>query len=81
MYPYRRSSTILSSLLLPATFLQDGPAAALDRLRDPTHRAALVSGPTLRAEVLDAVVLADVPDAPNWQLCARFASTTLARPC
>ena len=63
MYPYRRSSTILSALLLPTTFLQDGPAAALDRLSDPVHRAALVSGPTLRPEVLDEVVLGHVPDS------------------
>src|SRR5262249_1831455 len=44
MYPYRRSSTILASLLLPPDLQARGPERTLAALADPRERAALLAG-------------------------------------
>lgn len=62
MYPYRRSSTILAMLLLPAAVQEGGPAATLARLRDADTRAALLREPTFTEQFLDQVMLGTVPE-------------------
>ena len=44
MYPYRKSSTILAALLLPAELQAGGPEQTMAALADPAQRAALLAG-------------------------------------
>lgn len=61
MYPYRKSSTILAQLLLPAGVQADGPDQTLTALTDPAQRAALLAGEKLTAGYLRNVYLGAVP--------------------
>jgi N-acyl-D-amino-acid deacylase len=67
MYSYRRSSTILAMLLLPAGVQDGGPALTLRRLGDPGVRAAIACEPTFTDEFLGRVTLGNVP-APYAEL-------------
>jgi N-acyl-D-amino-acid deacylase len=61
MYAYRRSSTILAMLLLPAAVQDGGPGPTLARLADPATRAAILREPTFTEEYLSRVTLGNVP--------------------
>ena len=61
MYPYRRSSTILAMLLLPAGLQADGPGHTLAALTDPRQRAELLAGEKLTAGFLRHVYLGCLP--------------------
>jgi N-acyl-D-amino-acid deacylase len=63
MYPYRRSSTILGMLLLPAAVQDGGPAETVRRLADPAVRAGLRREPAFSDEFLGRVTLGCLPDA------------------
>ena len=72
MYPYRRSSTILAMLLLPAQWQARGPEFTLAALSDPAQRAALLATEKLADEFLRNVSLGSLPaDA------AEFAGLTV----
>jgi N-acyl-D-amino-acid deacylase len=61
MYPYRRSSTILASLLLPPDLQARGPEHTLAALADPRERAALLAGDKFTDQYLQNVYLGRVP--------------------
>ena len=61
MYPYRRSSTILASLLLPPDLQARGPEHTLAALADPGQRAALLAGDKFTDQYLQNVYLGGVP--------------------
>ena len=61
MYPYRRSSTILAMLLLPAGLQAGGPGHTLAALTDPRQRAELLAGEKFTAEFLSHVYLGCLP--------------------
>jgi len=61
MYPYRRSSTILAVLLLPADLQARGPQHTLCALADPRQRAVLLAGEKLTDEYLRNVYLGCLP--------------------
>jgi N-acyl-D-amino-acid deacylase len=61
MYSYRRSSTILAMLLLPAAVQDSGPAGTLARLRDTAVRRELLREPTFTDQFLGRVMLGNVP--------------------
>jgi N-acyl-D-amino-acid deacylase len=61
MYPYRRSSTILAMLLLPAGLQADGPGHTLAALTDPRQRAELLAGEKFTAGFLRHVYLGCLP--------------------
>src|SRR5690242_2385020 len=61
MYPYRRSSTILASLLLPPDLQAHGPEHTLAALADPRERAALLAGDKFTDQYLQNVYLGRVP--------------------
>jgi N-acyl-D-amino-acid deacylase len=61
MYPYRRSSTILAVLLLPAELQARGPEHTLAALADPRQRAALLAGEKLADDYLKNVYLGCLP--------------------
>jgi N-acyl-D-amino-acid deacylase len=63
MYSYRRSSTILASLLLPAEMQANGPEHTLAALADPRRRAALLDDDKLTKDYLHNVYLGSVPDS------------------
>jgi N-acyl-D-amino-acid deacylase len=65
MYPYRRSSTVLAVLLLPAALQARGPAHTIAALADPRQRAALLAGEKLTDDYLRNLYLGCLP--------ARFA--------
>ena len=78
MYPYRRSSTILASLLLPPGLQAGGPEQTLAALTDPGQRAALLaqdklSDPFLRNVYLGClpVSVADLAGQPVTEAAAR----------
>ena len=60
-YPYRRSSTILAMLLLPAGLQAGGPGHTLAALTDPRQRAELLAGEKFTAEFLRHVYLGCLP--------------------
>ena len=61
MYPYRRSSTILAMLLLPAGLQAGGPGHTLAALTDPRQRAELLASEKFTAEFLSHVYLGCLP--------------------
>ena len=61
MYPYRRSSTILASLLLPPGLQARGPEHTLAALADPRERAALLGGEKFTDQYLRNVYLGCLP--------------------
>jgi N-acyl-D-amino-acid deacylase len=61
MYPYRRSSTILAVLLLPADVQALGPEQTLAALADPRRRAALLAGHKLTDGYLRNLYLGCLP--------------------
>jgi N-acyl-D-amino-acid deacylase len=73
MYTYRRSSTILASLLLPAEVQAGGPERTLAALTDPGQRAGLLGGARLTGDYLRNVYLGSVPAA-----AAGFAGLSVA---
>ena len=74
MYPYRKSSTILAVLLLPAELQTRGPEHTLAALTDPRQRAELLGGKKLTDEFLQDLYLGCLPaDA------AQFAGQSVTR--
>jgi N-acyl-D-amino-acid deacylase len=73
MYPYRRSSTILAMLLLPAELQAGGADATLRALADPTGRARLLADAAFSEQSLGRLTLGAVPEA-----CSRCAGLTIA---
>jgi len=63
MYTYRRSSTILASLLLPPEVQAQGPDHTLAALADPARRAELLAGERLTDGYLRQVYLGCLPDS------------------
>lgn len=61
MYPYRRSSTILAMLLLPASLQARGVDQTLAALADPRQRAALLESGKLTDDYLQQVYLGCLP--------------------
>ena len=74
MYPYRRSSTILASLLLPAGIQDRGPEHTLAALADPAGRAALLGEQKLTGDYLRNVYLGSLPGD-----MAEFAGLSVAQ--
>jgi N-acyl-D-amino-acid deacylase len=73
-YPYRRSSTILAVLLLPAGLQAGGPAQTLAALADPRQRAELLAGAKFTDDFLQDIYLGCLPaDA------ARFAGQSITQ--
>jgi len=72
MYPYRRSSTILAMLLLPADLQVGGADATLRALADPTVRARLLADEAFSEQSLGRIMLGAVPD--DW---SRHAGRTI----
>jgi N-acyl-D-amino-acid deacylase len=62
-YPYRRSSSILAMLVLPAGLQAGGTAATLAALGEPAQRAALLATEELSEGFLSHVYLGCLPDA------------------
>jgi N-acyl-D-amino-acid deacylase len=62
-YPYRRSSTILSMLLLPPELQSGGPDQTVAALADPDQRARLLAGERFTPGYLDQVYLGTLPAA------------------
>ncbi len=73
MYPYRRSSTILAMLLLPADLQAGGADATLRALADPAVRARLLADDAFSEQSLRRLVLGAVPD--DW---SRHAGRTIS---
>jgi N-acyl-D-amino-acid deacylase len=67
MYPYRRSSTILAMLLLPADLQAGGADATLRALADPARRARLLADEAFSEQSLARLVLGAVPDDRSEQ--------------
>ncbi|MGE5134953.1 MAG: N-acyl-D-amino-acid deacylase family protein [Gemmatimonadota bacterium] len=61
MYPYRRSSTILAMLLLPAALQAQGPARTLAALTDRRQRAELLAQEKFSDEFLRVLYLGALP--------------------
>ncbi len=61
MYPYRKSSTILAMLILPAGLQTRGPDHTIAALRDPGQRASLLAGEKLSDAFLSDVYLGCLP--------------------
>jgi N-acyl-D-amino-acid deacylase len=61
MYPYRRSSTILATLLLPPELQAQGPGYTLTALADPRERARLLAGEKFTGEYLADLYLGCLP--------------------
>jgi N-acyl-D-amino-acid deacylase len=62
-YPYRRSSTLLSMLLLPPELQAGGPDQTVAVLADPDQRARLLAGERFAPGYLDQVYLGTLPAA------------------
>jgi N-acyl-D-amino-acid deacylase len=62
-YPYRRSSTLLTMLLLPPELQAHGPDQTVAALTDPARRAALLAGDRFSPASLAHVYLATLPAA------------------
>src|SRR5436190_6903156 len=78
MYPYRRSSTILASLLLPPDLQARGPRHTLAALADPRQRAALLTQEKLTAPFLRNVYLGCLP-ASAAEFAGRSVTEAAAR--
>jgi N-acyl-D-amino-acid deacylase len=74
MYPYRKSSTILAVLLLPAEVQAGGPAATVTALADPLQRAELLAGEKFTDEYLADLYLGCLPSE-----AAQFAGQSVAQ--
>jgi N-acyl-D-amino-acid deacylase len=61
MYPYRKSSTILAMLILPAGLQVRGPGHTVAALRDPGQRASLLAEEKLSEVFLHNVYLGCLP--------------------
>ncbi len=61
MYPYRRSSTILAMLLLPADLQANGPDQTLAALADPAQRAQMLAGDKFSDDYLQNLYLSCLP--------------------
>lgn len=61
MYPYRKSSTILAVLLLPAGLQASGPQHTLAALADPGQRAVLLAGEKFTEDYLQNLYLGCLP--------------------
>jgi N-acyl-D-amino-acid deacylase len=61
-YPYRRSSSILAMLVLPAGLQAGGTASTLAALEQPAQRAGLLATEELSEEFLSHVYLGCLPD-------------------
>jgi N-acyl-D-amino-acid deacylase len=72
MYPYRRSSTILAALLLPAGLQASGPERTLAALADPGQRELLLAGDKFTAGYLQHLQLGSLPGE-----LARFAGQSV----
>ncbi len=62
MYPYRKSSTILAMLLLPAQLQFGGPEQTIAALQDPDQRAELLASEQFAEEPLRNLYLGSLPD-------------------
>ena len=78
MYPYRRSSTILASLLLPPDLQARGPDHTLAALADPRERAALLAGEKFTDRYLRNVYLGCLP-ASAAELAGQPVTAAAAR--
>ena len=78
MYPDRRSSTILASLLLPPDLQARGPRHTLAALADPRQRAALLTQEKLTAPFLRNVYLGCLP-ASAAEFAGRSVTEAAAR--
>jgi N-acyl-D-amino-acid deacylase len=74
MYPQRRSSTILASLLLPPEIQARGPAHTLAALTDPAERARLLAGEKFADGYLRHLYLGSLPGG-----LAEFAGLSLTQ--
>ena len=72
-YPYRKASTILASLLLPADLQAHGLERTLAALADPAERAALLTQERFSDEFLQDVYLGCLPAS-----AAKFAGSRSA---
>jgi N-acyl-D-amino-acid deacylase len=61
MYPYRKSSTILAVLLLPAELQARGPEHTIAALRDPRQRALLLADEKFSDDYLQNIYLGCLP--------------------
>ena len=66
MYPYRRSSTILAMLLLPASLQSRGPGPTLAALTSPRQRAELLAGEKFAPSSCGMSTSAACPRTPRW---------------
>ena len=71
-YPYRKASTILASLLLPADLQAHGPERTLAALADPAERAALLTQERFSDEFLQDGYLGCLPAS-----AAKFAGQSI----
>lgn len=62
MYPYRKSSTILAALLLPAEVQAGGLEQTMTALADPGQRAVLLAGEKFTEDYLQNLYLGCLPD-------------------
>ncbi|HEU5419296.1 MAG TPA: amidohydrolase family protein [Streptosporangiaceae bacterium] len=76
-YPYRRSSSILAMLVLPAGLQAGGTASTLAALADPRQRAALLATRQLSEDALSHVYLGCLPDSAAG--CAGLTVAEAAR--
>ena len=76
MYPYRRSSTILAMMLLPAELQAGGADATLLALADPAGRARLLADEAFSEQSLGRLMLGALPD--DWSHCAGMTITAAA---
>jgi len=74
MYPYRRSSTVLAVLLLPAELQACGPGHTLAALTDRRRRAELLAGEKFTDDYLQDLYLGCLPDD-----AARFAGQSITQ--
>lgn len=74
MYPYRKSSTILAMLLLPAEVQVDGMDATLAALTDPAKRAELLADKKFSEGFLENIYLGSLPAE-----AAQFAGMSVAQ--
>lgn len=73
MYPYRKSSTILAVLLLPAELQAGGPEQTVAALRDPARRAELLASESFSDQALRNLYLGCLPEQ-----YARYAGLSVA---
>jgi N-acyl-D-amino-acid deacylase len=62
MYPYRKSSTILAVLLLPAELQSGGPEQTIEALKDTQRRDTLLASKSFTGESLRNLYLGSLPD-------------------